>query len=89
MSQAKKHVEWCLQKAEKEMKEEGDHKGLIKGNPDEKLAYEHIEKSEHNLKALIHNRKNFSDWSIKRLSKISLSPQHTSWHKSCGVLNPI
>jgi len=29
MSQAKKHVEWCLRKAESEMKG-GDHKGLIK-----------------------------------------------------------
>lgn len=36
----------------------------LKEKPDEKLAYEHIGKAEHNLKALIHNKKDFSDWSI-------------------------
>ena len=30
MSKSKKHVEWCLRKAEKELREKNDHKGLVK-----------------------------------------------------------
>ncbi len=30
----KAKVEWCLRKAEKEMKEEGKHRGLVKIAPD-------------------------------------------------------
>jgi hypothetical protein len=36
MSHAKNKVEWCLKKAEKELKEEGKHKGLIKTRPDKR-----------------------------------------------------
>lgn len=34
MSHAKNKVVWCLRKAEKELKETGKHRGLIKINPD-------------------------------------------------------
>jgi len=63
-SEAHKHVEWCLKKAEKELKEGKDHKGLLKVDSDMKLAKDHITKAEHNLKALLHNQNSFSDWSI-------------------------
>lgn len=64
MSKAKKHVKWCLRKAQKELKETNDHKGLVRVAPDEKEAQEHIKKAEHNLQALIFNKDRFSDWSI-------------------------
>lgn len=64
MSKVKKHVDWCLRKADKELKEKKDHKGLIKIKPDLKEARSYIIKAEHNLKALIFNKDSFSDWSI-------------------------
>jgi len=64
MSKPEKHVEWCLRKAQKELKETGDHKGLVRVSPDDKEAQEHVKKAEHNLQALLFNRDRFSDWSI-------------------------
>ncbi len=70
MSQASKHVEWCLKKAEKEIEEckrEGKrqkHRGLLKIKPDINEAREHIKKAEHNLDAALNFVKTgFSDWS--------------------------
>ena len=70
MSQASKHVEWCLKKAEKEIeqcKKEGKrpkHRGLLKIDPDQEEAKEHIKKAEHNLDAALNFVKTgFSDWS--------------------------
>ena len=70
MSQASKHVEWCLKKAEKEIeqcKKEGKrpkHRGLLKINPNVEEAKEHIKKAEHNLDAALNFVKTgFSDWS--------------------------
>lgn len=64
MSHAKNKVDWCLKKAEKEIKEEGTHRGLIKIKPNKRDIYEHIEKAEHNLKAGIDFTKmGYSDWS--------------------------
>lgn len=70
MSQAFKHVEWCLKKAEKEIaesKKEGKrpkHRGLLKINPDINEAEGHITKAEHNLDAALNFVKTgFSDWS--------------------------
>tara|TARA_Y100000310_G_C20691075_1_gene822245 strand:+ start:4055 stop:4546 length:492 start_codon:yes stop_codon:yes gene_type:complete len=60
-TKVKKHVDWCLRKAKKEMDEGKDHKGLVKISPDKDLALDHIEKAEHNLKAFIHNLHDFSD----------------------------
>lgn len=34
MSHAKNKVEWCLKKAEKELKESRKHRGLVKTKPD-------------------------------------------------------
>lgn len=71
MSQASKHVKWCLNKAEKEIEEckklgkRLKHKGLLKIDPDIDKAKKHIEKAEHNLKAISRFKEiDFSDWSI-------------------------
>ena len=70
MSQASKHVAWCLKKAEKELEEckkEGKrpkHRGLLKINPNTDEAKNHIKKAEHNLDAALNFVKTgFSDWS--------------------------
>ena len=55
MSQASKHVEWCLNKAKKEIEEckkfgkKEKHRGLLKTNPDIDEAKRHLAKAEHNL----------------------------------------
>lgn len=51
MSQAKNKVEWCLKKAEKELKESGSHRGLVESEPDFGKAKEHIKKAERYLNA--------------------------------------
>lgn len=64
MSHAKNKVEWCLNKAEKELKEGDVHRGLIKINPDKEKALEHIRKAEHDLKGAVEFAEiGFSDWS--------------------------
>jgi uncharacterized protein (UPF0332 family) len=64
VSHAENKVKWCLNKAEKELKETGKHRGLVKIKPNIELARQHITKAEHNLKAVISFKKNgFSDWS--------------------------
>ena len=64
MPRAENKVKWCFDKAEKELKDTGKHKGLIKIEPNIELARQHIAKAEHNLKAIITFKKNgFSDWS--------------------------
>ena len=71
MSQASKHIEWCLNKARKEIEEckilgkKPKHKGLLKVNSDLSEAKKHLNKAEHNLKAITTFKNNgFSDWSI-------------------------
>ncbi len=71
MSQASKQVKWCLNKAKKEIEEckklgkRQKHRGLLKIKPDIDEARKHIQKAEHNLKAVIRFREiGFSDWSI-------------------------
>ena len=51
MSQAKNQVEWCLRKAEKELKESSSHRGLAKSGPDFEKAKSHIKKAERYLNA--------------------------------------
>mgnify|MGYP001574373686 FL=1 len=64
MSHAKNKVIWCLNKAKKELKEEGKHRGLIQVEPNKVKALEHIKKAEHNLEGAINFHKiGFSDWS--------------------------
>jgi len=62
MSHAKNKLNWCLKKAEKELKQGRKHRGLINIKPDIKKAKEHITKAEHYLKATDYLKKgNFSD----------------------------
>lgn len=63
MSYLKEKVEWCLKKAERELKEEGKHRGLVRITPNSPKAKEHIKKAEHNLKLMINLKTTeFSDW---------------------------
>lgn len=63
MSHAKNKVRWCLNKAEREIREGRKHRGLLKAGPDTSRARRHIEKAEHNLKATLHLQKGgFTDW---------------------------
>ncbi len=62
MSHAKNKVDWCLKKAEKELKEGKKHRGLLSIKPDIERAKKHIDKAEHYLKATDYlKRGNFSD----------------------------
>lgn len=64
MSLIDNKIDWCLKKAEKELKESGKHKGLVKIKPDVNLARAHIKKAEHNLKAIVDFKNiGYSDWS--------------------------
>ncbi len=71
MSQAYKHVNWCLNKANKEIEEckkldkRAKHRGLFKISPDIDEAKKHIRKAEHNFNAIRRFKEiGFSDWSI-------------------------
>lgn len=68
MSQASNHIEWCLNKAKKEIEEceklgkRKKHRGLLKVEPDIETAKKHVEKAKHDLKAITYLLKgNFPD----------------------------
>ena len=62
MSHAKKKFDWCLRKAERELKESDKHRGIVKVEPDMEAAKNHITKAEHYLKATDYLKKgDFSD----------------------------
>lgn len=70
-SQASKHLDWCLNKAKKEIEEckkrgkKARHRGILKIEPDKNLALKHLKKARHNLEVFRLLKKNgFSDWSI-------------------------
>ena len=64
MSEASNRLDWCLKKAERELKEKDFHRGLVKKEQDIALATRHIVKAEHNLKAALDFPKfGYSDWS--------------------------
>ena len=71
MSQASKHVKWCINKAKKEIAEfkklgkAPKHRGLLEIMPNIEESKKHIIKAEHNLKAISRFKEiGFSDWSI-------------------------
>jgi len=71
MSQASKHVGWCLNKAKKEIEEckklgkRPKHRGLLKSDPDLEEAKKHLAKAEHNLSGITKFKEiGFSDWSM-------------------------
>ncbi len=62
MTQAANKLQWCLTKAEKELKEGKKHRGLIRIKPDVSLAKAHIRKAEHYFQATEYLKKGkFSD----------------------------
>ena len=64
MSLVSNKIRWCLNKAEKELKEKGLHRGLVKTEEDKDFAEKHVIKAEHNLNAALYFEKGgFSDWS--------------------------
>ena len=64
MPHSKNKVEWCLRKAEKEVKDGRLHRGLREVTADRKIMAAHIQKAEHNLKAVSKFKEiGFSDWS--------------------------
>lgn len=74
MSQASKQVDWCLNKAKRELEEcsklglKPKHRGLIKAIPDIESAIQHLSKAEHNLKVSKYLMKGgFTDTSISTL----------------------
>jgi uncharacterized protein (UPF0332 family) len=68
MSHAKNKVEWCLNKAKKELEKEGKHRGLIKTTSNIEEARRHISKAEHYFKATDYlKRGNYSDISTSTL----------------------
>ena len=71
MSQFSKQVEWCLNKAKKEIEEckkhgkRLKHRGLLKVNPNLDEARKHLAKAEHDFEGIAKFREiGFSDWSI-------------------------
>lgn len=71
MPQAQEHIEWCLNKAKKEIdecKKQGKrpkHRGLLKVKPDIEEAKNHLAKAEHNLIGVSRFKEiGFSDWSM-------------------------
>lgn len=68
MSHMKNKVDWCLEKAKKELKEKGSHRGLIKAIPNKSEAHKFMNKAEHYMKATEYLKQgNFSDISISTL----------------------
>lgn len=71
MSKTSKHIEWCFNKAKKEIEEckkmgkRIKHRGLLKIKPDITEAKKHINKAVHNLNAITDFKNiGYSDWSI-------------------------
>ena len=71
MSQSSKHVEWCLNKAKKEIEEckklgeRAKHRGLLKTSPNIEEAKKHLAKAEHDFDGITKFREiGFSDWSM-------------------------
>ncbi len=62
MGHLENKLEWCIRKAKKEGEK---HRGLKEIAPDEEKADKHIEKANHNLKAMIYLIEgNFPDWAV-------------------------
>lgn len=65
MSQVENKVRWCLNKAKKEISEGKIHRGLKEVTADIEEAKNHLNKAEHNFKAVLSFQKTgFPDWSV-------------------------
>ena len=100
MSQASKQVDWCLNKAKKELEEcsklglKPKHRGLVKFVPNIESARQHLSKAEHNLKVSDYLMKGgFIDTSISTLFyaiyqcflAISLKFGYESGNQTCTI----
>ena len=94
MTEDEDKVEWCVRKAEREIKEGKKHRGLIKIEPDLERAGMHIDKAEHNLRAISYfNNGGFSDWSVSAVFycvyqcflAIALKFGHESRNQECTI----
>ncbi len=58
-------IQWCLEKARKELASGKKHRGLMKSHPDIAAAKSHLAKAEHNLLAAGYlEMGGFPDWAI-------------------------
>ncbi len=65
MTEASHKVDWCLEKAKKELQLSKKHRGLVKQEPDMEEARNHIIKAEHDVSAITYfDKGGFSDWSM-------------------------
>ncbi|MBI4152351.1 HEPN domain-containing protein [Candidatus Woesearchaeota archaeon] len=56
-------MDWCLNKAKKELQTGKQHRGLVRVDIDLQKAREHLAKAEHNLKVTIYlQRGGYTDW---------------------------
>jgi len=63
MSHAKSKLEWCLHKAQKELREGNKHRGVVQVPVDMETARGHIAKAEHNLKVTFYlHQGGYTDW---------------------------
>jgi hypothetical protein len=74
MSRASKQVDWCIVKAKKELDEckkqekRPRHRGLVKSVPNLEISKKHLEKAEHDFRAINYLLKgNFEDVSISMI----------------------
>ncbi len=65
MSKSQNMVKWCLNKAKLELEKGQKHRGLVEVKPNNKLAWEHVKKAEHNLDFFLLSKEHgFYDWAI-------------------------
>jgi len=57
MTHAKKKIDWCLKKAEKELAENRKQRGLVKVNPSKEIADKYILKADHYFEAIEYLKK--------------------------------
>ena len=68
MAEHSKKVDWCLKKAKKELQENKNHRGFVKVASNIDMAFKHMDKADHNLKAALFFQENgYSDWSANAL----------------------
>lgn len=63
MSHTENKLDWCLKKAEKELKTSNKHRGLMRIEPNINKSRDHIKKAEHNLELMVYLKNTkYSDW---------------------------
>ena len=68
MSHANNKLDWCLKKAEQELKESDKHRGLVRNSPNINKAKAHVAKAEHYIRAtILLKENNFSDISASTI----------------------